>query len=464
MHTIARMGAMAAFALAAVSAFGFYDQEILIKRALNSPDLTVRYSGARVAMVELRLNGMSLGTKPANSGVTSGESVFTLDLGLLSDGENKVEVRLYDKNGKLVGTETSTIVNDGPQDSQVRLSYPKMGQTVRGALDIKVGFGKELRNAYVSFFVDSQFKSLTNSAPFTFTWDTTREANGWHELEAMLVDDTSTTFKTRKVRVFVDNPGGRTDREIPNSNSVEPPATAGNKIEPPVAGSAGTKGTGGSTQPSATVTNPLPPVAAGTTASNTLNPQVGSKAGVASGQIGGTSTTGSRLVTPNVPKGAKAAAQHGAKPVIQIKTAGEAIKNATPGITGTMSIEKGTRLPMAGTFKISYNSKPISFDVQPRVQDGIALAPVRHLIEGAGGTVDWNHQAKMVQALADGQSIQLTIGDKFAKVGNSLIELEVSPFIERGRTIIPLSFLHETLNVNIEVDGKTGMVLITKSK
>lgn len=479
MRKIAKVGALVAMALSAVAAFGFYDQQILIERALNSPNLTVRYSGAKVALVEFKLNGVSLGTRTVSAAKSNGETTFNLDLAMLSDGENLVEVRLYDKAGKLVGTETSTITQDDGAATQVRITYPKMGQTVMGGLDIKVGFGKELRNAYVSFFVDNQFKAMTNSAPFSFSWDTTRETNGWHEIEAMLVDDSSTTFKTKKVKVLVNNPSGRTERP---TAPPQPPTTAPSKTEPPVAkGNPATAASTGATKAVSAVSNLLPPTLSAITAPNGINPQTGERTGVKSGSYGHPSATGSRLVTPTTPgsvkSGSVAAKTTPSRMVVQITpskttasgasavtTVPNTVSTAATGAPARLSLEKGTKMPFTGNFKISLDGSPIRFDVQPRVQDGVAMAPVRHLLEGAGGTVDWDNQLKMVKALADGKPITLSIGDKMAKVGDSMIELEISPFLENGRTIIPISFLHDTFKVNIEVDAKTGMVLITRAK
>lgn len=454
--TIARLGALAAMALTASLSLAFYDQQIVIDRALNSPTVNVKYSGARAAMVEIRLNGVSLGTRTVSSAKTSGEISFTLDLNALTDGDNLIEIRLYDKSGKLVGTETSVITTDEGASAPVRLTYPKMAATVQGNVDIKVGFGREMRNAYVSFFVDNQFKSMTNTSPFTFSWDTVRETNGWHELEAMLVDDTSATFRTRKVRVFVNNPGGKTERVT----QPEPPTTAVGNASPATAKNTGAKTTPLSNTVSNTVKNVVTPAVAGLTSPNKVQPQTGDRTSVKAAPLANTSVTGGRVVTPPAPKGVKSP-----KPVMSINlTPTNTVAPVANAAVGRISIDKGVRLPNIGTFSIVLSGKMVNFDVQPRVQDGIALAPVRHLLEGAGGKVDWDNQAKIVQALTEGKTIRLSIGDKVATIGELSVELELAPFIEKGRTIIPISFLKDSLNVNIEYDAKTGHVLITKNK
>jgi hypothetical protein len=122
------------------------------------------------------------------------------------------------------------------------------------------------------------------------------------------------------------------------------------------------------------------------------------------------------------------------------------------------------RLPNVGSFAIVFNTQFVDFDVQPRVSEGIPLTPFRHLIEKAGGKVDWANKQKNVSAQAEGHDIFLHIGDSFAQINKRRIELERPSFIESGRTIVPLSFMRDALNVNIDFDKATGHVLITNAK
>ena len=92
------------------------------------------------------------------------------------------------------------------------------------------------------------------------------------------------------------------------------------------------------------------------------------------------------------------------------------------------------------------------------------MTPFRHLIEKAGGKVEWENGSKSVLANAEGREIFVQIGDKVARINKIDVELELAPYIDRGRTIVPLSFIRETLNVDIEFDKETGHVLIKSRK
>jgi len=441
------LAGMAVLSVTAANAF-IFDVKIVIDRALNSPTLTVRYTGANVALVELRVNGESLGTRSVSNAKASGETNFTLNLASLNDGDNTIEVCLYDKNAKLIGTEKSTISTDNGSNSPVFLSAPKVGATVQGPVEIKVGFGKELKNSYVSFFVDNQFKAMMNVPPFNYVWDSARESNGWHEVEAWVVDDSSQTMKTRKVKVFVNNPGGKTDRRV-NAEPTTNPTT-----NPSLGNSSGIKPTHAVSTTVEKGTNATTPGTNGTLAMNPNGATIGTVSGTKPTNHGGATASGPKFLTPT-----------GTRYVKNITTAQVgSTSNALIGGVGKIAITKGQRLPNVGSLVLLYNKQTVNFDVNPRVENGIPMTPIRHLLEKAGGEVKWKEFEKAVEAKAEGRDIYIAIGNKDAKIDGQTVELEVAPYIDRGRTIVPLSFIRETLNVDIEYDKATGHVLITPIK
>lgn len=468
------------------------DTKITIDRALNSPTVTVKYSGANAALVELLLNGESVGTRSVSSTRANGETNFTINLPDLKDGDNDVEIRLYDRTGKLIGSDKTNIATDQTEYGPVFLSTPKVGQSVMGAIDIKLGFGRDLKNVYVSFFVDNNFKKMTNFPPYTYSWDTTGETNGWHEVEAWAVDESSNTFKTRKTRVFVNNPGGRTDRPgyaemlSASKNRVRAAVTAneagirdlehrstaaavnaaqlegaapkgagamlrGNRVRATVVGSAS------GLKPAPTGTS----IAAGSksltpTGLRTATPKARTTGSVASAKIGGQSapTLNTRSTAPKE--------QMVAIRVTPKTTQGSAITRVAAA-SNLIRINRGQRLPNLTSFAVVFNSQFVDFDVAPRVEDGVPMAPFRHLLEKAGGTIDWQNMSKSLHAKTADKDIRLQIGDRNAIINKLSVTLEVAPYIDRGRTIVPLSFVGEALNVSVDYDKETGHVLISSN-
>ena len=452
------------FVMAAIAStnMGALDATISIDRALNSPTLTVKYHGATASLIELRINGESIATRTLAIDKDSGETNFTIDLASLKDGDNAVEVRLFDKGGKLLGSEKTTLTTDDGTPAPFFMDEPKMGATVQGPVEISVGFNKTFANSFVSFFIDNQLRSMSNTPPFTYLWDTGHESNGWHEVESWLVDDSNTTYRTKKIRLFINNPSGRTHRE-PREIQPQP------KVDPkltPKANPAGKEGVEGSVVGPKTVVETSPMVVSARVLPVHIEPldlktldnvTTGKIAGASSGfkasHTGNSIATGPKLLTPTGGRVASAFTPQ--------------VKSITPvigpivNVVHLIPITHGSRIPNLSTFAILMNGEFVDFDVNPRVDAGIPMTPLRFLFERDGGKVAWNGLDKTVTARAEGRDVFVKIGDVLARVNESPIQMERAAYLESGRTIVPLSFIRDALNVNVQYDKATGHVLIT---
>lgn len=472
---------MALGSLAAVATFSaalvLPDAQVVIDRTANNRSLSVRYSGAAVKMVELRINGESVMTRTVSDDSSAGEATFELNPAKLQDGNNRVEIRLYDADGKVVGSGNSTITVDRSATGPVFIAKPMRGSQLQGQVEIQIGFEVELKGVYVSFFVNDEFKSLRNSAPYRFLWDTTQVRNGWHEVQAWVVDSNNNTFKTERVRVFVNNPGGRTDRQDTapadnisinvNGNSVESLSAL---YTPTVARPASTKPATATTGRAAerillpTGQRPLRPVTATTASAPTaqptrpilppVNPEETKPTEVKPEDV-------KPIETPAETKPVEAPAE--TKPLVEIKPS-ETNALVPPGdifqSANVVRIQAGTRVPNIGEYTIALNGRNVNFDVAPRVVDGIPLTPFRHLVEASGGSVAWENNRKVVEAIASGQNVWFQIGVNTARINGEDIVMERAPFIDRGRSIVPLSFMHYALRMDFEMDIATKHVLV----
>jgi len=445
--------------LAGAAQATMFDASILIDRAANNKTLTVKYDGAAAALVELRVNGVSVASRTVSDSQSSGETSFSLDLAAMENGDNAVEIRLYDKDGKLLGTQKSTVQVDRSGTGPVYLEKPRTGETVQGHVEIKLGFKTDLRNVYVSFFVNDEFKALKNFPPYSYLWDTSRMPNGWHEVQAWVVDESNQTFKTEKMRIFVNNPGGRTNRQSPvAATSGTKPTSTGNQADPTLATGSGIKPTSGANTKAADP-KALKPTEAATVSRNTSTNSTGQAAGTRTEAIGNGLAAGTRLMRP---------VDGDVKPLVALKTPTNTSQTSSVAAGATqvaanlapIAITFGKRLANVGTFDIMLNGQFVNFDVAPRVQDGIPLTPFRHLFEANGGKVDWTHDSKTVDAESNGQRVWLRVGDASAKINSQSFRLEMAPFIEAGRLMIPLSFMTDALKVRIQYDPNTGHVLI----
>ena len=116
------------------------------------------------------------------------------------------------------------------------------------------------------------------------------------------------------------------------------------------------------------------------------------------------------------------------------------------------------------TFDVAFNSSLINFDVPPRIENGLPLAPFRAIFEHTGGTVQWFNQSKVVRATNEGHEIEIHVGSKQAIVNSQPVTMEAIPYLDRGRTIVPLSFIRDALNVKVTFDPENGHLLIETTK
>src|SRR5439155_19885756 len=121
--------------------------------------------------------------------------------------------------------------------------------------------------------------------------------------------------------------------------------------------------------------------------------------------------------------------------------------------------------PAHGYFDVAFDGDLIAFDVLPRIEAGIRLAPFRQIFEHTGGKLYWfGGQAQLVRAVNSTREIEVKIGRDKAKVNNEPVQMERKAFIERGRTIVPLSFVRDALGVKVTFDSNTGRLLIESDK
>ncbi|MBQ6998656.1 MAG: N-acetylmuramoyl-L-alanine amidase [Clostridia bacterium] len=105
--------------------------------------------------------------------------------------------------------------------------------------------------------------------------------------------------------------------------------------------------------------------------------------------------------------------------------------------------------------------KEIACDVAPVIEDGRTLVPVRAISEGGmGADVKWDGKLKLVTVLKDDMEILLTIGEKEVLVNGETKKLDVPAKLINDRTMVPVRFVGETFDYNVEWDNENRRVLI----
>ncbi len=96
----------------------------------------------------------------------------------------------------------------------------------------------------------------------------------------------------------------------------------------------------------------------------------------------------------------------------------------------------------------------------PLVQNGRTMVPIRAIIENLGGTVDWSGSENRVTVNYKSHVLKLWLGDYKTLLNDVYKETDVVPQAIRGRTMLPLRFVVESLGLNVEWDGITQTITI----
>ncbi|MDA8333718.1 MAG: copper amine oxidase N-terminal domain-containing protein [Peptococcaceae bacterium] len=95
---------------------------------------------------------------------------------------------------------------------------------------------------------------------------------------------------------------------------------------------------------------------------------------------------------------------------------------------------------------------------QPVVLHGRTFVPMRELFEALGATVEWDGEYQVVTATKGSTTIKLQIGNTNAYINGNQQQLDDAPFIQNGRTYVPLRFAAEALGENVSYDPSTTKV------
>jgi len=111
--------------------------------------------------------------------------------------------------------------------------------------------------------------------------------------------------------------------------------------------------------------------------------------------------------------------------------------------------------------KVVFDGEMLDLRAVPEVNAGISVGPLREVFEQTDGVLYWFAEQKKVRAVNDNLDISLQIGNPVVKVNDQEQQLILAPYIKCGRTMVPLQFLADTLDVAIRYNPATGQLVIS---
>lgn len=108
--------------------------------------------------------------------------------------------------------------------------------------------------------------------------------------------------------------------------------------------------------------------------------------------------------------------------------------------------------------RVFYKGEEVKSDVAPVIKEGRVLIPLRALAEATGAEVAWNQETKTITLTKDQKVIKIVIGDKFFEIDGTKVEIDVPAQIINNRTVVPVRFISENLNQQVNWDAENESV------
>ena len=119
----------------------------------------------------------------------------------------------------------------------------------------------------------------------------------------------------------------------------------------------------------------------------------------------------------------------------------------------------------AATPTIYVDGEKLVTDVEPFIEEDRTMVPMRAIFEAVGASVTWDQDTQTVISIKNDEATQnvvvLQIGNTSAFVNSESVALDVPAKVINDRTFVPLRFVMESLNANVDWDTDTFTVTVT---
>ncbi|KFI23378.1 S8 family serine peptidase [Nitrosococcus oceani] len=150
---------------------------------------------------------------------------FSWDSTLAADGSVSLVAYAYDRAGNEgISSPVNVLVDNSPDPTDttppsITITEPADNSAVSGTAHIQVSAHDNMALAAIRLSINGVLKSVTDTSPLSYSWNTRKEAQGFHNISVAAEDsagNTSTTFITVKVSSGNKNTGGGKGKESKN--------------------------------------------------------------------------------------------------------------------------------------------------------------------------------------------------------------------------------------------------------
>jgi len=121
-----------------------------------------------------------------------------------------------------------------------------------------------------------------------------------------------------------------------------------------------------------------------------------------------------------------------------------------------------TILLQIGSTQMQVNGQTQELDSEPVIVNDRTLVPIRAIIEAMGGTVLWEQDTQTATLNYGDDEIKLIIDNETAYLNDAPNVLDTAPIVINDRTMLPIRFIAESFDFDVEWDNEIQEITIKK--
>ena len=111
---------------------------------------------------------------------------------------------------------------------------------------------------------------------------------------------------------------------------------------------------------------------------------------------------------------------------------------------------------------VTVNGEAVEFDQAPELIDEVLMLPLRFIAEKLNANVNWYGETQTVFTDCEGTISTIQINNENLFIGDEAVKLEKAPMLKNDRTLVPAAVIEKGTGATIVWDKDNLTVTITK--
>lgn len=100
-------------------------------------------------------------------------------------------------------------------------------------------------------------------------------------------------------------------------------------------------------------------------------------------------------------------------------------------------------------------------EVPARITNGRTFVPLRFIVENMGANVHWDSKTSGIEIIKGGSKLKLTLDSKQINVNGKETAMDIAPYVDSGRTLVPVRFVSEYLGYRVGWESNERFVILS---